>query len=431
MSEKFIIKGGKSLKGEIKIRGCKNAATPILAATLLTDQPCFIDNLPLVKDIFNMIELIKDLGAKIEWVGKRKLKIEAKHINPNNLNQNLISKMRSSILLLGPLLARFGKVFIVHPGGCIIGARPLDTHFEAFKKMGVEIKENKIKNKTGFCLRVKKKQGLRKLQGNEIILEEFSVTATENILMASTLAQGKTTIKIAACEPHVQDLICFLKKMGVKIQGEGSHTITINPRKRLRGANHFLIYDAIEAGTFIIAAAATKGTILVKNCPVSHLDLVLTKLQKFGLPIKILTKNSLIVYPWKKIEIKKIQALPYPGIATDLQSIFGVLATQAQGTTLIHDPLYEGRLKYLEELNKMGADIIICDPHRAIINGPTQLYGINLESLDLRSGATLIIAGLIAKGTTTINNISQIDRGYEIIEKRLQKLGADIKRVSA
>ena len=427
MPEKFIINGGKPLKGEIKINGSKNAATPILAASLLTTEPCFIDNLPLVKDIFRMIELIKSLGAKVNWVGKRKIKIEAKYINPKKLKQEHVSEMRSSILLLGPLLARFGELSINYPGGCLIGIRPLDAHFDAFKKMGVKITTNKM----GFHLKIKSTIKSKKLQGKKIVLKEFSVTATENIIMASTLANGETIIKTAACEPHVQDLIHFLKKMGVKIQGQDSHTIKICPAKKLCGASHFLIYDAVEAGTFMIAAAATKGRVLLKNCPVEHLDLVLEKLKEAGIPIKILNKNSLLISPWKKLKIGKIQALPYPGIPTDLQSIFGVLATQATGTTLIHDPLYEGRLKYLAELSKMGADIIICDPHRAIINGPTQLYGTELGSLDLRSGATLIIAGLIAKGTTIINDVSQIDRGYERIEERLQKLGADIKRVKA
>ncbi len=426
MPEKFIINGGKTLRGEVEINGSKNAATAILAATLLTDEPCFIDNLPLVKDVFRMIELIKNLGAKVSWIGKRKVKIEAKYINPKKLNQKHVSQMRSSILLLGPLLARFGELSIDYPGGCLIGVRPLDVHFDAFEKMGVKITTNKKK----FCLKIKNDIKSKKLQGKKIILKEFSVTATENILMASSLADGETIINIAACEPHVQDLISFLKKMGVKIQEKGSHTIKIYPPKKLCGVNHSLISDAIEAGTFIITTIATKGKVLLKNCPIDHLDLVLEKLREAGVPIEILNKNSLIVNPWKKLKMEKIQILPYPGVPTDLQSIFGVLATQSTGATLIHDPLYEGRLKYLAELNKMGADIIICDPHRAIINGPTQLYGTELGSLDLRSGATLIIAGLIAKGTTTINDISQIDRGYEKIEERLQKLGANIKRVN-
>lgn len=440
MPEKFVIQGMKPLKGTIEINGCKNAATPILAASLLTPEPCIVDNLPLVADVLKMIELIQDLGASVTWAGKRTIRIEAKDIDPKKINQGLVCKMRSSVLLIGPLLTRSGALEMPHPGGCFIGARPLDTHLTAFKKMGAEIEIKqladlapKARNHTAsraepnfYRFRVKDK-----LQGREIILREFSVTATENILMAATLAAGRTVIKIAATEPHVQDLACFLKKMGAKIKGEGTHTIEVIGQKKLHGARHTIINDPAEAGTFILMATAARGNVLLKNVPVSYLDLFFEKLQEFGGNyFKILDNHSVKVEPWKRLKMDRIQALPYPGIPTDLQSAFGVLATQAEGSTLIHDPLYEGRLKYLEELNKMGAEIIICDPHRAIINGPTQLYGAELGPLDLRGGAALIIAGLIAKGTTIINDIYQIDRGYEKIEERLQRLGADIKRVS-
>lgn len=439
MPEKFVIKGRRPLRGVVEVKGSKNAATPILAATLLTSEPCIIDNLPLIEDVFKMIRLIESLGAKIIWLGERKIRVEAKNIDPKKLNQDLIHQMRSSVLLFGPLLARFGYLKIAHPGGCFIGARPIDTHLSAFKKLGAEIKIKKLNKNYS-----KTEQGVssvepnfyhlkfkNKFQGGEIVLREFSVTATENILMISALSQGKTVIKIAATEPHVQDLACFLKKMGARIQGEGTHNIEIRGRKKLRGVKHSVIYDSVEAGTFILTALAAQGNILVKNVPIFHLDLFLEKLREFGGNFKILNNQSIKIEPWQKLKIDRVQALPYPGLPTDLQSAFGVLSTQADGPTLIHDPLYEGRLKYLEELNKMGAKIIICDPHRAIINGPSQLYGAELGPLDLRGGAALIIAGLIAEGTTIINGIHQIDRGYEKIEERLQKLGADIKRVSA
>ncbi len=420
MPEKFIIQGGKPLKGEIEVSGCKNAATPILAATILTDKPCIISNLPLVDDVLKMIEILKGMGAKVQWLGKRKVKIQNKNINPEKINQKLVCKMRSSVLLLGPILARFGKIKIVQPGGCIIGVRPIDIHLDALQKMGVKIEK-------GFDFyRLESKN---KLTGAEIILSEFSVTATENILMAASLAQGKTVIKIAAIEPHVQDLCRFLEKMGVKIQGIGTHILKISGQKKLKGAEHFLIYDDAEAGTYMILSAATRGKVKIKNAPIDSLDLVLEQFRRMSIPFEIINKNVIEIGDIKEFSAKKIQCLPYPGIPTDLQSAFGVLATQASGSTLIHDPLYEGRLKYLEELNKMGADIVICDPHRAIIKGPTKLYGAELGTIDLRGGASLIMAGLIAEGKTIIRNIEQIDRGYEKIEEKLQKLGADIKRV--
>ena len=408
--------------GEIEVSGCKNAATPILAATLLTDKPCIIDNLPLVEDVLKMIEILKGMGAKVQWLAERKIKIQNKDIEPKKLNQNLVCQMRSSVLLIGPILARFGKIKISQPGGCIIGVRPIDAHLDAFQKMGVDIEEGK----GFFTLKVKEQ-----LLGNEIVLKEFSVTATENILMAASLAKGKTIIKIAAAEPHVQDLCHFLQKMGAKIQGIGTHTLQITGQKKPKGANHFLIYDSVEAGTYMIMAAATQGKIKIKNVPISYLDLVLEKFQEFKIPFKINSRDSVQVEPWQELKIDKVQCLPYPGIPTDLQSAFGVLATQSPGSTLIHDPLYEGRLKYLEELNKMGAEIIICDPHRAIINGPTKLYGAELGTIDLRGGASLVIAGLLAQGKTIIKNIGQIDRGYERIEQKLQKFGADIRRIKA
>lgn len=421
MVDKFVIKGGKPLRGQIEVRGCKNAATPILAATILTKEPCVIDNLPLVKDVLLIVQILEEMGARVKWLGERKVKIQTDKIDPEKLNYNLCCKMRSSVLLLGPMLARFGRVTIAKPGGCIIGARPIDVHLEAFRKLGIETKED-----SGlFHLRAKKN-----MQGGEIVLKEFSVTGTENVLMASALFGKKVVIKMAASEPHVQDLACFLKKMGVKIQGEGTNTIEVRGRKKLGSAKHFIIYDAVEAGTFALMVAATKGNVLIKNFPVPHLDLFLERIKEFGIKFRVVNKNTVKIEPWENLKIERIQTLPYPGIATDLQSVFGVLATQAKGPTLIHDPLYEGRLKYLEELNRMGAEIIVADPHRAIITGVTKLSGRELGTLDLRGGAALIMAGLIAKGETVINNIQQIDRGYERIEERLQKLGADIKRVN-
>jgi len=419
--EKFVIYGGKPLEGIIEVGGAKNAATPILAATLLTNETCRISNLPLVEDVFRMIEILKGMGAEIKWLGKRIVEIRCKNIDPSKIDFSKVKKMRSSVLLIGPLLARFGSVKICRPGGDIIGARPIDVHIHAFKDLGAEV------SCQGDWFYFKAK----KLKPNKVILREFSVTVTENILMASSLIPGKSEISIAACEPHVLDLIKFLKKMGARIKAPSPHSFTVEGSEKLKGVSHTVIYDPVEAGNYIIAAAVTRGKVLVKNVNPLHLELVLAKLKDFGLEMEI-RKNEILVNPLKKrLRMDKIQTLIYPGIPTDLQSAFGVLATQARGTTLIHDPLYENRLKYLEELNKMGAEIIIADPHRAIINGPSVLHGREINSYDIRTGASLIITGLVARGKTVINDIYQIDRGYEGIEEKLQKLGADIKRVKS
>lgn len=304
----------------------------------------------------------------------------------------------------------------------MIGARPLDTHFDAFAQMGVNVKQSgkfynftKIKNTKPEM---------------EVTLDEFSVTATENVLLFASSQSCKTVLKIADQDYQVQELIKVLQKMGAKIKFAGPHIFEIIGDEKLSGFTCKLIADPIEAGTFIVAVLATRGDVLVKNVETQYLTLFLKKIKSFGAILEFPDENSVRVLPSPKLIMNKIQSMPYPGIQPDLQPEFGVLATQTKGATLIHDPLYEGRLKYLEELNKMGADIIFCDPHRAIVNGPTALHGIEVPSLDIRGGAALVIAGLMAQGMTTINNAYQIDRGYEKIEERLQKLGADIRRVS-
>ena len=420
MADKFIIKGGKPLRGKVEIRGAKNAAFPILVATLLTKEPCIINNLPLIEDVFQMLKILDGLGAEISWLGKRKIKIKCSNINLSKLPLHIVRCFRGSILILGPLLTRFNKVKIPPPGGCVIGARPIDTHLDAFSQAGVNI-STRGDNFYYFESRAEK--------AAEVVLREFSVTATENILLFSAALPRKTILKIADLDYQVQELIKVLKKMGAKIKEVGVHAIEITGAEKLKGFQHTIISDPIETGTFIVAALATQGEVLIKNAELSFLTLFLKRLKDFGANFKILGPKSIKIFPSKNLKIDKIQSLPYPGIHSDLQPELGVLATQTEGPTLIHDPLYEGRLKYLEELNKMGADIIFCDPHRAIVYGPTKLEGIEIPSLDLRAGAALIIAGLIAKGKTIINNIYQIDRGYEKIEERLQGLGANIKRV--
>ncbi len=425
--EKFIINGGKPLEGEVEARGAKNAAFPLLVASLLTDQECRISNLPLIEDVFRMIEILRSMGAEINFEGKRTVRIKTKDVDPSRVKKDLVLLLRGSVLLLGPLLARFQKARIPQPGGCIIGVRSIDTHLDAFRQLGV--RTSSWRNQFELTRD-------RTFSGEtKAVLNEFSVTATENLMLFASLIPQKIVIKTADADYQVQELGRFLKKMGVKIKGLGTHNLTINGAKKLKGAEHALMYDPPEAGTFILATAASKGKALVKNVELPFLELSLKKLRDFGVPLEIIprqkNRGEVRVYPWKSLKIDRIQSLPYPGIPSDLQSAFGVLATQSPGSTLIHDPLYEGRLKYLEELTKMGAEIYFADPHRAIVNGPTLLYGQEIKSLDLRGGAALIIAGLIAQGQTTIENIYQIDRGYEKIEERLQKLGADIKRIKA
>ncbi len=416
--QKFIIHGGKKLNGAITVKGYKNAATPIIAATLLTDEECIIKNIPRIGDVFRMIEILTSMGVKISWLKSDTLRIKAENINPEKMDFKAVSRLRSSILLLGPLLARCKKFKIPQPGGCVIGARPIDSHFTALEKLGA-----KITRENGFY-----SFEAKKLEGKEIILPEFSVTATENLMMAASITSGITTIKIAALEPQVQDLQKFLKKMGAKIKFGNFNTIIIEGAKKLHGATYTIIPDPIEAGTFIITAVATKSELIIKNVIHDHLDLVFNKLSEMGAKFEF-DGNDVLIKPVGMLTSAKIEARIFPGLPTDLQAPFGILATQAHGTSLIHDTLFEGRLGYINELNKMGANAIICDPHRALISGPTQLYGAEITSFDLRAGATMIIAALVAQGESVISNIEQIDRGYENIEERLRSIGADITRL--
>jgi len=420
MTERFIIQGGKPLDGEIEVRGYKNAAGAILAASLLTDKEVILENLPLVEDIFDIIEVLKSIGVKVEWRGERSLSLKADFLEVQKMDFEKISKTRVSVLLIGSLLARCKNFKIPHPGGDRIGLRPIFTHIEALKKLGVEVSEN------GDFYEFTASN----LTGREIVLKEFSVTATENLMMATVLAKGKTIIKGAAAEPQVQDLGQFLKEMGAKITGVGTHTIEIEGVRNLDGVSHQIIPDPLEAGTFILAGAIIPGKIKIKNVISDHLDVFLDKLEEIGVNLKKDSEDSITVNYSPHLKAVRVQALPYPGFPTDLLPPLIPLLTQAEGKSLIHDPLYENRLNFTQELRKMGADIEIVDPHRAFVFGKTPLKGLRIESWDIRAGASLIIAGLLAQGQTTIENIYQIDRGYEKIEERLQKLGADIKRVS-
>ncbi len=420
LKQKFVIKGGNPLRGELEVKGYKNAAGSVLAATLLTEEECIIDNLPLVSDILGLLKILQGMGSKIDWLGKRKIRITNKDIDPAKINFEEIGKSRVSVLLLGPLLARFKNFRFARPGGDRIGLRPITTHILALKELGGEFSwEDNF-------YRVKRK---RELRGKEIFLKEFSVTATETLMMASALARGKTTIYLAAAEPQVQDTARFLRKMGARIEGIGSHCLRIEGVKKLSGASHRIIPDVLEAGTFIIASAITGGKVRVKNVVFEHLFSFLDKLKEVGVKMKIESSNSLMVLPSPRLNGVRLQALPFPGFPTDLLPPIVPLLTQATGKSRIHDPLYENRFNFTQELRKMRADIEVVDPHRLFIFGKTKLLGTEIESWDIRAGASLIIAGLSAQGRTIIGNVNQIDRGYEEIEKRLQKVGADIKRI--
>ncbi|UZE93450.1 MAG: UDP-N-acetylglucosamine 1-carboxyvinyltransferase [Candidatus Nealsonbacteria bacterium] len=415
----FLIKGGKPLRGEVKISGYKNSAGAVLAASLLSEKASVIDNLPHCLDVLNLIEILKEMGAKVEWMGPKKVKINPKNINPNKIPSGLFEKMRVSVLLIGPLLTRFKKFKVPHPSGDKIGLRPISAHLEALKSFGVKVKQG---NEFYYF------KAPKEIKGKNIVLKEFSVTATENILMLAAKAKGKTKIEIAACEPQIQDLGKFLEKMGVGIKGIGTHTIEVEGKNKLQGAEFSISPDPTEAGTFVIAFAITGGEGKIKNVNPEHLSFFLEKMKEIGVNLEI-KKNKILVKKSKKISPSKIQILPYPGFPTDLQPETSVLLTQAKGKSLIHDPLYESRFNHLHELRKMGADIEITDPHRALVFGKTKLIGNKINAPDIRAGAALILASLIAKGQSLIENVYQIDRGYEKLDEKLRKLGAEIKRV--
>lgn len=420
MAEKMLIRGGTPLFGKVEITGYKNSAGAVLAAALLPEESSTIDNLPICSDVLDQIEILKSIGAKVKWLGKRKIKIDPRNIRPEKIPFNLFEKMRVSVLLIGPLLARFKKFKAPHPGGDKIGLRPIYSHLEALKDFGIKIRE-----KEGFYYF----QAPKNMKGRRIVLKEFSVTATENIMMLAARAKGKTIIEMAAGEPQVQDLARFLEKMGVKVKGAGNHILEIEGKQKLKGAQFKISPDPLEAGTFLIAFAITGGKGVIKNVIPEHLTSFLEKMKEAGVNLRVF-KNKILVNKSKKLKAIKIQVLPYPGFPTDLQPMISVLLSRAEGKSLIHDPLYESRFGYAQELKKMGANVEIVDPHRAFIWGPSRLRGEKVTAPDIRAGAALLLAGLIARGQTEIPDCSQIDRGYERIDQKLRGLGAKIKRIT-
>lgn len=425
--EKFIIEGGTQLRGSVTPSGNKNAALPMLAACLLTDQPVTLRNVPRIQDVNDMLALLASLGVEIRELTKHDLVLHARDVRTTELDREICSRIRTSILFAGPMLARMGQIRLPPPGGDVIGRRRLDTHINALRALGAEIHVN-----DGFDLRT---DGLR---GKDIFLDEASVTGTENALMAAVLAKGTTIIRNAASEPHVQDLAQMLNAMGARISGIGSNTYTIDGVEKLRGTEFTIGADYIETGSFIGLAAVTRGEILIKNAAPEHLRMVLLTFARLGVECQV-RGNDVFVSSHQTLRVQNDlhDAVPtiadgiWPQFPTDLMSIALVTATQCEGTVLLWEKMFEGRMFWVDKLISLGGRVILCDPHRAVVVGPSHLHGERLESPDIRAGMALLLAALCARGQSTIGNIGQIDRGYERIEEKLRGLGARIERVTA
>lgn len=421
--ESFEIIGGKRLSGTIDVRGSKNATTPILAATLLSPERSVISNVPRIEDVFRMLEIVESMGAMVEWLDNRTVAITPADIDPSRMDGGLVKKIRSSILLLGSLSARFDRFALAHPGGCVIGARPVGTHLEALRGLGVGI--GMSDDGREYLIDASARTP------GKVALREMSVTATENAMMLAAGMPGRTVIRVAAAEPHVEDLGRFLMKMGARISGLGTHTIEIEGSERLSGSEHAVIPDANEAATFLILGVATGSPITVRGAREDHLDAVLGKLREFGADFRIDGDSVTVVPPERILAVPRIDTRTYPGLPTDVQAPMGVVAALADGETLIFDTLFEGRFNYVSELEKMRAHATVLNPHQVLFRGPARLRGTTIRSYDLRAGVALIVAALAAEGKTVIEEAYQVDRGYERIEERLQALGADIRRVEA
>lgn len=423
----YVVEGGFRLSGEIEPSGNKNAALPIVAAALLTDQRVELHNVPRIRDIEALVELIQSVGAKADWLGRNELAIEARELYPAKLDPHLCASIRASILLAGPMLARCGEISLPPPGGDVIGRRRLDTHFLALQQLGAEIE---LGETYSFKAKV--------LRGADVFLDEPSVTATENALCAAVTAEGTTVLRNAASEPHVQDLARFLVAMGASIDGIGTNTMTIhgNGRRPLGGATHHIGPDHIEVGSLIGLAAVTKSEITIRNAGVEHLRSTLMNFERLGVRCRI-EGDDLVVPADQALRIQadfgghipKIEDQPWPAFPADTMSIAIVTATQCEGVVLMFEKMFESRMFFVDKLISMGARILLCDPHRAVVAGASQLRAARLESPDIRAGMAMLIAAMCAEGTSTINNAQQIERGYERIDERLNALGARITRL--
>ncbi len=416
---KYVIEGGHELKGEISVKGAKNAALKIIPAALLSAEPLKITNLPQIEDVRQALDLIKDLGARVD-IADSECTISIPEVATNELKPQFANKLRASIVFVGPLLARTGEVRFPHPGGCVIGAgkRPIDLFLEGFVEFGA-----KLSVKDGYY-----HLEAARLKGCSYFFTTVSVTGTETLMMAATLAKGRTTLKNCACEPEIKALADYLNDQGAKIQGAGTPTMIIDGVDKLSAGEFRIIPDRIETGTFAILAAASQSHLKITDCIPEHIEILLSIFEKIGVKFKA-GNDFLEVFPSQKLKAYSIKTHEYPGFPTDLQSPYTVLATQTKGSSIIHETIYDRRLLFTDMLTQMGADIIMCDPHRVVVNGPTPLSGRKLTSPDLRAGIAMIIAGLIAQGKTEIDNIYQIERGYEMIDSRLRSLGAAINKI--
>jgi UDP-N-acetylglucosamine 1-carboxyvinyltransferase len=424
MTQRFRVTGGIPLKGTVKPAGNKNAALPILAATLLADGPCQVTNVPRIRDVDALLLLLDYLGARCEWTASNTVVVDASNVEPRRLDPDLCRSLRASILLAGPMLARFGTVTLPPPGGDVIGRRRLDTHFLALEALGAEVTIG-----TDFQLEA------RGLAGTDVFLDEPSVTATENAVIAAAGAHGVTVVRNAAAEPHVQDLVAALRLMGVDVEGSGTGTLTIYGSRNIKGAQLEVGPDHVEIGSFIGLAAVTDGEIEIEGVRHSDLNSILFTFERLGVRPR-LEGDRLIVEPEQERRIRpdqgghvpKIEDGPWPAFPADLMSIAVVVATQCEGMVLMFEKMFESRLFFVDKLVGLGARLVLCDPHRVVISGPSQLHGGTVESPDIRAGMAILLAALAAKGDSTIHNIGQIDRGYEQIDARLRSLGAHIER---
>jgi UDP-N-acetylglucosamine 1-carboxyvinyltransferase len=429
MADKFVIDGGQPLSGEIVAAGNKNAALPILAACLLTEEELLLSNVPRIRDTEAQIAILEGLGVQAEWGSDHELRLQAGGVSEVSPDEGLSARIRASFLLAGPLLARFGEARMPPPGGDFIGRRRLDPHLDAFRDMGAEITGARM-------IEVRAPRG--GLKPCAVFMDEPSVMGTENALMAAALTPGPTTISNAASEPHVQDLARLLVKMGARIDGIGSNVMTVHGRDKLSGAEHRICPDHIEVGSFMALAAATGGDLRIRDAGVDDLGMIRRAFDRLGLRSEI-DGPDLVVPPGQKLKVQddlgdaipKIEDGPWPAFPADLTSIALALATQAEGTVLVFEKMFENRLFFVDKLVAMGARITLCDPHRAIVSGPSRLHGERVESPDIRAGMAILIAALAAEGRSEIGNIVQIDRGYEAIDDRLRGLGARIERVAA
>ena len=421
----LIVTGGHELSGTIRPAGNKNAVLPALAATLMSAEPVTLRNVPRIRDVHTLLEIMESLGARATWTGPGTVVVDAKGVNAGNLDPALSERIRASILLAGPLLARFGSLSLPPPGGDVIGRRRLDSHILAFRALGAKV---------GFS------RGLeidaRSLTGANMFLDEPSVTATENAVMAASMAAGETTIRNAACEPHVQDLCHLLNAMGARIRGIGGSTLVIEGVSSLGGADYEIGPDHIETGSFIGLAVLTRSRLVIERAPVEHLDSILIGFRRLGVDCRVDGRDLIVdgrVEPVIQMDafghLPKVDDGPWPAFPADLTSIAVVTATRARGSVLVHEKMFESRMFFTDKLVSMGARIILCDPHRVVVVGPSELHGARVESPDIRAGMAILIAALGARGESRIRNAAQIERGYERIDERLAALGAKIRRV--